>query len=105
DVHAASPERTACRRRMIERGVTTVASAVLIAAVSAAAPAQNQASAAHAWSLSAANRGAIDAIFKAHDTPHSPGCALGVMRDGRLAYARGYGMADLERRVPITPAT
>ncbi len=47
----------------------------------------------------------VDAIFKAWDRPDSPGCALGVYRDGAITYSRGYGMADLERRVPITPHT
>ena len=55
--------------------------------------------------LDQAQRRAIDAIFKPYDKPAVPGCALGVFRDGRMAYARGYGWADLERRVPITPAT
>ncbi|HYR11103.1 MAG TPA: serine hydrolase, partial [Longimicrobium sp.] len=45
----------------------------------------------------------VDALFAAYDRDDSPGCALGVYRDGTIAYARGYGMADLERRVPITP--
>jgi CubicO group peptidase (beta-lactamase class C family) len=44
----------------------------------------------------------VDAIFAMWDRPDSPGCALGVYRDGGIIYARGYGMADLERRVPIT---
>jgi CubicO group peptidase (beta-lactamase class C family) len=48
---------------------------------------------------------AVDAIFAEWDSGTSPGCALGVYRDGRIIYARGYGMADLERRVPITPHT
>lgn len=48
---------------------------------------------------------AIDAIFAAYDHTNTPGCALGVYRDGRMAYARGYGMADLNQGVPITPAT
>jgi CubicO group peptidase (beta-lactamase class C family) len=47
----------------------------------------------------------VDALFAAYDRDDSPGCALGVYRDGAIAYARGYGMADLERRVPITPHT
>ena len=34
-----------------------------------------------------------------------PGGAVGVLRDGRLAYAEGYGFADRERRRPATPAT
>ena len=50
-------------------------------------------------------RSGVDAIFKAWDRPDSPGCALGVYRDGAITYSRGYGMADLERRVPITPHT
>ncbi|HEX2206495.1 MAG TPA: serine hydrolase domain-containing protein [Longimicrobium sp.] len=45
----------------------------------------------------------VDALFAAYDRDDSPGCAVGVYRDGEIAYARGYGLADLERRVPITP--
>lgn len=47
----------------------------------------------------------VDAVFAAYDKPDAPGCAVGVYRDGRIDYARGYGLADLERRVPITPRT
>ena len=43
----------------------------------------------------------IDALFKDLDRPNSPGCALGVMNDGALAYARGYGYAVLDSAVPI----
>ena len=55
--------------------------------------------------LGPAARHRIDAVFKEYDKPHAPGCALGVMRNGALAFARGYGWADLERDVPITPAS
>jgi CubicO group peptidase (beta-lactamase class C family) len=58
-----------------------------------------------AGQTSAAERARIDAVFKAYDKPHVPGCALGVMQHGRLAYGRGYGWADLERNIPITTAT
>jgi len=47
----------------------------------------------------------VDALFAQWDKPHSAGCALGVIRDGRLVYEHGYGMADLEHGVPITPQT
>jgi CubicO group peptidase (beta-lactamase class C family) len=50
-------------------------------------------------------RADIDAIFSDWNKPTSPGCALGVYRDGKVAYERGYGSADLEHDVPITPAT
>ncbi|HEY7896323.1 MAG TPA: serine hydrolase [Gemmatimonadaceae bacterium] len=55
--------------------------------------------------LDPAQRRAIDSIFQPYDKPGVPGCALGVFRNGRIAYGRGYGWADLERRVPITTAT
>ena len=48
---------------------------------------------------------AVDAVFADVAKPGSPGCALAVFRDGRIAYERGYGTADLERHVPITPAS
>jgi CubicO group peptidase (beta-lactamase class C family) len=47
----------------------------------------------------------IDTLFQAWDTPDSPGCALGVVQDGALAYTRGYGIANLEYGRPITPAS
>jgi CubicO group peptidase (beta-lactamase class C family) len=47
----------------------------------------------------------IDAAFAVFDRPESPGCAAGVMAGGRIAYARGYGLASLEQQVPITPRT
>lgn len=45
----------------------------------------------------------VDKIFSAYDKPDSPGCALGVVREGRFIYKRGYGEASLELRVPLSP--
>ena len=45
----------------------------------------------------------VDALFAAWDRPDTPGCALGVIQDGRLVYARGYGLANLDYDLPITP--
>jgi len=45
----------------------------------------------------------VDALFSEWNKAESPGCALGVYRDGRLIYARGYGMANLELGMHITP--
>ena len=50
-------------------------------------------------------RAAVDKIFAPWDTRESPGCALGIYKDGAIVYERGYGMADLEHDVPITPDT
>jgi CubicO group peptidase (beta-lactamase class C family) len=44
--------------------------------------------------------GAIDSIFAEWDRPGVPGCALGIIKDGELIYARGYGMANLEYDIP-----
>jgi CubicO group peptidase (beta-lactamase class C family) len=45
----------------------------------------------------------VDRIFAEWDRRDSPGCAVGIYRDGRIVYERGYGSADLEHDVPITP--
>jgi CubicO group peptidase (beta-lactamase class C family) len=47
----------------------------------------------------------IDHIFAAWDRSDSPGCAVAVMRGGKIIYKRGYGMADLEHDVRISPST
>lgn len=44
----------------------------------------------------------IDRLFVSWDKQDSPGCALGIIQDGALIYARGYGMANLEYSIPIT---
>ncbi|MBT8080081.1 MAG: beta-lactamase family protein [Gammaproteobacteria bacterium] len=51
------------------------------------------------------NNAGIDAIFAQWDVPGSPGCALSVARDGELMYSRGYGYANLDYELPITPHT
>jgi CubicO group peptidase (beta-lactamase class C family) len=47
----------------------------------------------------------IDNLFAEWNTPNSPGCAIGIIRKDSLIYAKGYGMADLEHAIPLTPAT
>ena len=47
----------------------------------------------------------IDAVFAGYDSRYSPGCAAAVVRDGRIVFEKGYGMADLQHDVPITPAS
>jgi CubicO group peptidase (beta-lactamase class C family) len=44
----------------------------------------------------------VDQIFAAYDKADSPGCALGVIRDGNFIYKRGYGQGSLELGVPLT---
>lgn len=44
----------------------------------------------------------IDAIFADYDGTTSPGCSLGVVRDGEMIYRRGYGMANLEYGIALS---
>jgi CubicO group peptidase (beta-lactamase class C family) len=46
-----------------------------------------------------------DSVFHAFDRTDGPGCAVGVYRHGAVEYARGYGMANLELGVAISPRT
>src|SRR5258708_4979967 len=68
----------------------TVASALLLVLSVQAQPASKQAE--------------TDRIFSAFNN-HTPGCAVGVAHKGNVVLKAGYGMADLERNVPITPDT
>jgi CubicO group peptidase (beta-lactamase class C family) len=47
----------------------------------------------------------VDQIFASYDRTDSPGCALGVISDGRFVYRKGYGMASLELDVPLSPSS
>ena len=44
-----------------------------------------------------------DSVFQRFDRTDSPGCALGVYQDGKILYARGYGMESLEHGVALSP--
>ncbi|HEX2202431.1 MAG TPA: serine hydrolase domain-containing protein [Longimicrobium sp.] len=44
----------------------------------------------------------LDSLRQAHGIP---GLAVAVVRDGRVALARGFGWADVEARVPVTEDT
>lgn len=48
--------------------------------------------------------GEVDKIFS-WATPATPGCAVAVSQNGNLVVNRAYGLADLERDVPLTPGT
>ena len=47
----------------------------------------------------------IDSICSKWNKPTSPGCAVGIIRNDSLIFAKGYGMADLEFDIPITDST
>jgi CubicO group peptidase (beta-lactamase class C family) len=46
-----------------------------------------------------------DYVEKQRVAQQIPGIALGVMRDGQIVKARGYGLANIELNVPVRPET
>jgi CubicO group peptidase (beta-lactamase class C family) len=46
---------------------------------------------------------AVDEVFQDLTAAGSPGCALGVYRGGQIIYEKGYGLANIEENVPISP--
>lgn len=47
----------------------------------------------------------VDALMTEYDRADSPGAVVGVIEDGKVVFAKGYGMANLPHSVPITPDT
>ncbi|MCY3545457.1 MAG: serine hydrolase [Gemmatimonadetes bacterium] len=44
---------------------------------------------------------AIDGVFAEYDRTSGPGCAVGVAEAGRLVFARGYGIGQMDHRIPL----
>ena len=74
-----------------------------IIALVAAALAPSTATAQHIVGTRDARALRADSVFQRFDRTDSPGCALGVYQDGKIQYARGYGMASLEHGVALSP--
>jgi CubicO group peptidase (beta-lactamase class C family) len=92
--------------RRFAAGLALVAFLLLAAAtVAFFRPAQARAAMQSPGALPPAEITRINAVFRSFERPGSPGCALGVVRDNRLVYAHGYGLASVELNVPITPQT
>jgi CubicO group peptidase (beta-lactamase class C family) len=47
----------------------------------------------------------VDQLFAEWNRTDSPGCNLAVSRNGVVIYEHGYGMANLELGIAITPAS
>lgn len=47
----------------------------------------------------------IDALFQDYNEVNAPGASVLVIRDGKTVFAKGYGLADLETKAPITTNT
>ncbi len=53
----------------------------------------------------AALAGQIDAAIQGHFKPDQPGATVIVTRDGKTILRKGYGMANLEQKLPLQPDT
>jgi CubicO group peptidase (beta-lactamase class C family) len=47
----------------------------------------------------------IDALFKEWNSPNTPGASVAVIQHGKVIFAKGYGIANLEYNIPIRPDT
>ena len=79
--------------------MSTVLVTVVVAALSAPLPAHASGQAYPHTELTAQ----VDELFAQWDTRDSPGAAVGIFKDGRIIYARGYGVANLDYGIPLVP--
>jgi CubicO group peptidase (beta-lactamase class C family) len=47
----------------------------------------------------------VDALFARWNSLNTPGAAAAVIKDGIVVYRKGFGCAQLEYGIPITPST
>ncbi len=47
----------------------------------------------------------IDPIFQEWTTGEVPGGALAIVKGGEIIYKQGYGLADIEHRLPVEPSS
>ena len=47
----------------------------------------------------------IDSLFKDYTKPGSPGVAVLIVKDGKIAFEKSYGLANLEYAMPVTPTS
>ncbi|HUQ83654.1 MAG TPA: serine hydrolase domain-containing protein [Gemmatimonadaceae bacterium] len=88
------------RHERLRRAVACMA-AVLSASVSSVTSTAQSATS----TATAAQVTRVDALFADFKAAGSPGAAVAVVRNGAIAFAKGYGLADIENGVAVTPAT
>src|SRR5438132_12191513 len=55
--------------------------------------------------MSQTNEKVVDAMFRDCDWANSPGAAVIVIKEGKPLFAKGYGLADLEKKIPCMTNT
>ena len=84
-------------------GRICMTAALMPAAFVCGAAAQSRAPVRSSGATSLSRR--VDSIFARIVRPDGPGCAVGVYRGGNVILSRGYGLASVEDKRPITPRT
>ncbi|MBX3147174.1 MAG: serine hydrolase [Gemmatimonadales bacterium] len=79
--------------------LASLAAVCAVAVVVAPLPAQRAAT--HARELAAIDN-VVTSMMKEWQVP---GLALGIVKDGKVLYLKGYGYRDLEQQLPVTPQT
>ena len=51
------------------------------------------------------NEEKIDEIFNDYNKPDMPGAAVMVVKNGKVIFEKGYGLANVEENLPVTSAT
>jgi len=47
----------------------------------------------------------VDDLFSQWNQENAPGATIGIYQDGKIVYARGYGTANLDHNIPLTPGS
>lgn len=47
----------------------------------------------------------VDEIFAPWDSNETPGAAVAIVKDGAIIYKKGYGLANMEYDIPISPTS
>lgn len=47
----------------------------------------------------------VDRLFARWDKKDTPGAAIAIVKDGKIVYKKGYGIANLEYDIPVSPSS
>ena len=47
----------------------------------------------------------VNGIYSQLNAKSNPGIAVLIAKDGKIVYEKGYGYADIDRKVKVTPET
>lgn len=47
----------------------------------------------------------VDELFSQWDQENAPGATIGIYQDGEIVYTQGYGTANLDHNIPLTPGS